>query len=141
MLPARQILPSSNDLLLAETELLLHRQLQVLARHEPSHLIQLHLGADHDTPDDSTLAHRHCSNIRHLVLRALGEEADAGDDTTVGDGVDALGDRAGAAVLENDVGAVAVGDLQDFLGPVGGGLVVDDVVGAVGLLDVLQLLV
>jgi hypothetical protein len=141
MLPARQILPSSNNLILAKPKLLLNRQLQVLACNEPGDLIELHLRSNHDTPDNGTLAQRHGSNIRHLVLWALGKESDASNDTAVGDGVDTLGDGAGATVLEDDVGAVAVGDLQDLVGPVGSVVVVDDVVDAIGLLDVLQLLV
>jgi hypothetical protein len=90
---------------------------------------------------NACIGEREADDVRHLVLRRLGQETDHRDHAAESDGLDGPLDRAGAAVLEDVVYTAAAGDLLGFRRPLGGGLVVDGVVHAVFGPDVRELLV
>jgi hypothetical protein len=141
MLTDGHVLERLHHLLLAEAESLFHRHLKPASANKPDDVLELFLGPDDNTADDTRLGKCQARDVGHLVLRRLGQEPDHRDHAAESDGLDGLLDRAGAAVLEDVVYTAAAGDLLGFRRPVGGGLVIDGVVDAVFGLDVLELLV
>lgn len=92
-----------------------------------------------DPPDDGAPRQREGRSARHPRLPGLREEPDDGHVPAHLHGADALGDGAGAAVLEDVVHALAVCESQDLPGLLWVRLVVHHVVGAVFGFDEIEL--
>lgn len=133
-----EVLKRGNNLIPSRPKLPLHGDRQPPGHDEPRGLLQVLPRAHHDAPDHAAFREGERRDVGHLFLGAGREEPDDGDAAAVGYSINALGDGARAAVLEDEVGAAVVCDALDLGGPVRGGLVVYGVVGAVGVLDVLE---
>lgn len=103
-----EILKRSNNLIPPRPKLLLHRNRQPPGHNEPRDLLQVLPRANHDAPHDRALREGQRRDVGHLVLGARREEPDDGDAAAVRERGYALGDGPRAAVLEDEVGAVAV---------------------------------
>jgi len=137
--PALHIPVRCDNIFVRESEDLFDRHLETFAAHEPYKIFSQLLGANIDASDDAALVKHQAGNIGHFFC--CGQESNHGDLTSTGTALDALRDRAGATVFEDEVCSLASSDLVGFIGPLWGLLVVDGMIHSVLFSGYLELVV
>lgn len=120
---------------LLEAEHPVHNRLDLMLLVEDVHLLEPILRSVDNALDCDVPAQRQQVDVRAVLCRIdlPGHVANAVNETTKGDRVEALLEGLRAAGLENDIGSVAVCHAHHFFFPVWLRAVVDGIVGAEGL--------
>jgi len=137
--PALHVLVRCNDIFVRESKDLFYWHLESFAAHKSNQIFSKLLGANIDASDNAALVKHQAGNIGHLL--SCGQEPNHGDLTSTGTALDALRDRAGATIFEDEVDSLASSNLVGFIGPLWGLFVVDDIINSVLFLSYLELVV